>query len=78
VGYTGADALIWGSDYPHHEGTYQHSRATVARLSESLDEDTAARVFRQNVIELFHFDRSLLDRPLAPDEPGIGVAGSRR
>jgi predicted TIM-barrel fold metal-dependent hydrolase len=78
VGYTGAGALIWGSDYPHHEGTYPHSRATVARLSEGLDEHTAAQVFRQNAIELFHFDRSLLDQPLAPDEPGIGAAGSRR
>ena len=26
VAYTGSDALIWGSDYPHEEGTYPNSR----------------------------------------------------
>ncbi len=77
VGYTGAGSLIWGSDYPHHEGTYPHSRATVARLTEGLDEEMAGQVFRQNAVELFHFDRTLLDQPLLPDETGI-EAGSRR
>ncbi len=32
LAYTGADCLIWGSDYPHEEGTYPHSREVVARL----------------------------------------------
>ena len=41
---TGAASLIWGSDYPHHEGTYPYSRQTVARLSEGISTDDAARV----------------------------------
>jgi len=57
---SGAESLIWGSDYPHHEGTYPHSAETVARLSEGLDEATAAKVFRQNAIDVFHFDPALL------------------
>jgi predicted TIM-barrel fold metal-dependent hydrolase len=56
--------LIWGSDYPHHEGTYPHSAETVARLSKDLDEATADLVFRQNAIDVFHFDERLLAEPL--------------
>ena len=29
--------LLWGSDYPHEEGTYPHSRDVVARLAKGLD-----------------------------------------
>jgi predicted TIM-barrel fold metal-dependent hydrolase len=64
VALTGAQALIWGSDYPHHEGTYPHSAETVARLSEGLDDATAAMVFSQNAIDLFGFDRAALAEPL--------------
>ncbi len=64
IAYTGAEALIWGSDYPHHEGTYPHSQQTVRRLAAPLDEAAATRVFRQNAAELFHFSQGLLDEPL--------------
>jgi predicted TIM-barrel fold metal-dependent hydrolase len=29
---TGVGPLMWGNDYPHHEGTFPHSRATIARV----------------------------------------------
>jgi predicted TIM-barrel fold metal-dependent hydrolase len=61
---TGPDALIWGSDYPHEEGTYPHSRETVARLAEPLDADSAAKVFRDNAARLFHFDAEVLATPV--------------
>ncbi len=67
VSYTGPEALMWGSDYPHHEGTNPHSQQTVARLAEGLDRAIADRVFRQNAVELFHFDESVLEQPLATD-----------
>ena len=45
IPYTGTDALIWGSDYPHEEGTYPHSRAVVTRLAQGLtDADTCPRL----------------------------------
>ena len=56
IAYTGAEALLWGSDYPHYEGTYPHSREIVARLAEPLTDDQATQVFRQNSIDLFNFD----------------------
>jgi len=52
---TGAGALVWGNDYPHEEGTYPASRATVDRLAAELTAADARRVFRDNAAELFHF-----------------------
>jgi predicted TIM-barrel fold metal-dependent hydrolase len=60
IAYTGAEALLWGSDYPHYEGTYPHSRETVARLAEPLSDEQRRKVFRQNAVDLFHFDAQVL------------------
>jgi predicted TIM-barrel fold metal-dependent hydrolase len=53
---TGTKALMWGSDYPHHEGTFPRSREVLAHLFDGIDisnEDkadivggNAARLFR--------------------------------
>jgi predicted TIM-barrel fold metal-dependent hydrolase len=64
VSFTGADALLWGSDYPHEEGTYPHSREVVARLAAGLDRPSAAGVFRDNAARLFHFDEAVLSTPV--------------
>jgi predicted TIM-barrel fold metal-dependent hydrolase len=64
LAYTGASPLIWGSDYPHEEGTYPHSRATVTRLAEGLDEDSATRVFRTNAADLFRLSDDVLSTPV--------------
>ena len=57
---TGTDCVMWGSDYPHHEGTYPHSRESVDRLSERLDDDTTRAVFRDNAARVFNFDPRVL------------------
>ena len=64
IGYTGAESLIWGSDYPHHEGTYPHSRDTVKRLAGGLGEADIAKVFRENAARLFHFSDEVLTTPV--------------
>lgn len=58
---TGVAPLMWGSDYPHEESTYPHSRATVERLCAGLDPDDAARIVGGTCVELFDFDRAVLD-----------------
>lgn len=45
IAFTGAESLIRGSDYPHHDGTYPHSRETVDRLTAGLDEASIAACF---------------------------------
>ncbi|MGE0880687.1 MAG: amidohydrolase family protein [Acidimicrobiia bacterium] len=61
---TGADSIMWGSDYPHEEGTYPHSRAVVDELAADLDASTANRVFRSAAADIFKFDQSVLTTPV--------------
>ncbi len=35
--HTGTQALLWGSDYPHHEGTFPRSREVLAHLFDGID-----------------------------------------
>lgn len=63
IGITGADCLMWGSDYPHEEGTYPNSRETVDRLGKLVDDQTALRVFRDNAAKLFQFSPEVFATP---------------
>jgi predicted TIM-barrel fold metal-dependent hydrolase len=62
--FTGAAAVMWGSDFPHEEGTYPHSRETVDELAAGLDPDAARQVFRDNAAAIFKFDEAVLSAPL--------------
>jgi predicted TIM-barrel fold metal-dependent hydrolase len=64
VAFTGTDPLIWGSDYPHDEGTYPHSRDTVKRLAGGLGDAETTEVFRENAARLFHFSDDVLTTPV--------------
>ena len=64
IAYTGAGPLIWGSDYPHEEGTYPHSRSTVSRQAKELDEASTLAIFRTNAATLFHFSDEVLNTPV--------------
>ena len=57
---TGVEPLMWGSDYPHEESTYPHSRETVDRLVGDLSPEVAARIVGGTCAEVFHFDDSVL------------------
>jgi len=54
---------MWGHDYPHEEGTYPDSRKIVDELASYVSPDDARRIFRENALEVFKFDRELLDQP---------------
>jgi predicted TIM-barrel fold metal-dependent hydrolase len=59
---SGAQALMWGNDFPHEEGTYPHSGKVVDEQAAFLSSDVAHRVFRENAIDVFKFDRAALTR----------------
>ena len=52
-GFTGVEPPMWGSDYPHHEGTWPHSHEVMDRVLAGVPDDekrmilggTAARIF---------------------------------
>ena len=55
IDVTGPESLLWGSDYPHEEGTYPASAQTVDRLGADLADAHARLVFRENAARLFGF-----------------------
>ncbi len=61
---TGIEPLLWGSDYPHHEGTYPHSRKVVQELCAPLAPGDALAVVSGTAARLFHFDPEIVSTPL--------------
>jgi predicted TIM-barrel fold metal-dependent hydrolase len=45
--------VLWGSDYPHMEGTFGHTQKTLHELFDDVDEQTRYRVTRGTFLELF-------------------------
>lgn len=56
---TGVQALLWGADYPHHEGTFPRSREVIARLFDGIDisEQDKAAIVGGNAARLFRLNR---------------------
>ena len=56
---TGTQAIMWGSDYPHHEGTFPKSRDVLAKLFEGIDitEREKADIVGGNAARLFRLPR---------------------
>lgn len=56
---TGVRALLWGADYPHHEGTFPRSREVIARLFDGIDisEQDKAAIVGGNAARLFRLNR---------------------
>ncbi len=48
-----ADGLMWGSDYPHTEGTFPHSREQIAKDFADLSADLKRRIVRDNAARLY-------------------------
>ena len=45
--------VMWGSDYPHIEGTFGHTQKTLHELFDDVDADVRKRVTRDSFKELF-------------------------
>jgi len=56
---TGTKALMWGADYPHHEGTFPRSKQVLARLFAGIDisERDKADIIGGNAARLFRLNR---------------------
>jgi predicted TIM-barrel fold metal-dependent hydrolase len=51
--FTGADCLLWGSDYPHDEGTFPHSREVIARTFQGVSEADTRKIVGGNAARLY-------------------------
>ena len=56
VGFTGAEPLMWGNDYPHPESTFPDSRILVADEFSGVEPDLAAQILGGNTARIFGFD----------------------
>ena len=69
-GQIGIDKIMWGSDYPHAEGTWPHTKKKLAETFAGVARDEIARMVGGNAAALYHFD----PEALAPLVDRIGLA----
>jgi len=55
IPFTGERCLMWGSDYPHPEGTWPKSQEVLARQLDGIPEDVIDRIVTRNAAELYRF-----------------------
>jgi predicted TIM-barrel fold metal-dependent hydrolase len=60
----GIERFMWGSDYPHDEGTYPFTREHLRQHFHDTDPDELQRILALNAADLYQFDLEAL-RPLA-------------
>jgi predicted TIM-barrel fold metal-dependent hydrolase len=53
--FTGVEALLWGSDYPHPEGTWPNSRRLVAEQLAGVPEEEQRKIAGATCAKLFGF-----------------------
>jgi len=75
----GVDHLLWGSDYPHFEGTYPHTRKSLRHTFHAMDRHEVRAILGENAARLYGFELGKLE-PLAakfgprPEEIAVPLA----
>jgi predicted TIM-barrel fold metal-dependent hydrolase len=62
--FLGADRFMWGSDYPHDEGTHPYTREHLRQVFPGLEAAEMSRILAENAAKLYDFDLAAL-APLA-------------
>ena len=55
ISLTGADCLLWGSDYPHDEGTFPYSQEVIERTFGGLSEGDKRKIVGENAARIYGF-----------------------
>ncbi len=72
--YNMIDRIMWSNDYPHHEGTWPHSKEAIERQLGGLREDERAKLLGLNAAALFGFDADrLLELRATPPDPAAAT-----
>jgi hypothetical protein len=69
----GLDRFMWGSDYPHDEGTFPYTREHLRQLFHATPADELQQMLAGNAARLYGFDLDALAPPPAqpwPSSPG--------
>jgi predicted TIM-barrel fold metal-dependent hydrolase len=54
-GFTGCHTIMFGTDYPHHEGTFPHTQEVVGRIFAGVADDETSLIVGGNAAELYGF-----------------------
>ena len=53
--FTGSEVLLWGSDYPHDEGTFPHSQEVIERTFAGISAEDRRRIVFDNARRIYGF-----------------------
>ena len=53
--WLGSNRLMWGNDYPHHEGTWPHSDEAIERTMVDLTETERRAILGETAAKLYGF-----------------------
>jgi predicted TIM-barrel fold metal-dependent hydrolase len=56
----GLDVLMWGNDYPHHEGTWPHTAQALQDTFQDVPTDEAMRILGGTAIATYNLDAAAL------------------
>ena len=51
--FTGVNSLMWGSDYPHDEGTFPHSQEVIERTFAGISQEDKHKIVWGNAAKLY-------------------------
>ena len=55
IDFTGTDCMMWGSDYPHDESTFPHSREVIKETFKGISEEDKRKIVGGNAAKLYGF-----------------------
>lgn len=67
----GIDKLMWGSDYPHMEGTWPNTMDKLRETFHDVDEREIRAILGENAVEVFGFDRAQMAEAAARIGPQL-------
>jgi predicted TIM-barrel fold metal-dependent hydrolase len=56
--YDLVDSFLWSNDYPHHEGSFPHSAASIERQLQNVSEESRAKMLGLNAARIFHLPKT--------------------
>jgi len=56
----GVERILWGTDYPHYEGTYPDTRPAIRHSFHDIEEADARKMLGENAAALYGFDLDAL------------------
>lgn len=58
--HVGVDRIMWGSDFPHDEGTYPHTTEALAHTFCGIDPIEVEKMLATNAADAYGFDLDAL------------------